>query len=108
MFKKFFKHLNYYKENYFYIPGALILCVLAIHFVSYLTGRAVVDDPSAIVGWIYNFIKAILIVSLTGLTKPHLFDDIDTTKENVSIWRVLVDSGETIFLLVFFGYLLSN
>lgn len=101
-------HLLYYREFYVGVPVSIVGCFLAIYGVRSLTGRAVIDDPGVIVGWLYNCVKAILIVVLTGFSVSHLFCDINTADMKFPWWRILIDSAETMFLLLLFTWILSH
>lgn len=94
-------HLSYFREIYGWLPLAIGLIVGALTGIPLLTGRAVLDDPGAIAGWLYNFAGVVLVFILVGFAKPHLFDDLDTRQPGLPFNRILLDSCETVFLLLF-------
>lgn len=111
--KRIFKHVLRHRELYLFVPLSIGMCLMAIAGVTSLTGRAVVDDPGAIVGWLYSFIKAILIIVLTGQTQEHLFGFRSDRKtlaasENQPLHDDIYDACVTSGLLIFFAYLLQH
>ena len=105
---KIFDHIKAEREWYILLPVAIALLIFVAWFVAVLTGRAPADDAGALFGCTQNLFIASLVIALTGFTKPHLFDDIDTTQPTVSICRAILDSCETLSLLLFFAYLLRQ
>lgn len=99
-------HLKIHRPFYVWLPIAVIGVWAAFHGYAALTGRAPVDELP--IGALGNLLIAVVVVVLTNNTKGRLFDDIDTRDPAVPWWRVLIDSWETIFLLLFFGYLLTH
>jgi hypothetical protein len=100
------QHIACWRENYVLLPLAISLLYGAIHGVHRLTGRAIVDDPGAIVGMLYNFIGLVFAVMLAGFVKPLLFDDIDTREPGTTLGRAILDSCETFALLLVFVWFL--
>jgi hypothetical protein len=98
-------HLAYWVETYVWVPWLWLLMVLALHLVHGLTGRPVIDDPGAIVGWCYNAIAAAMVMMLTGMCQHHLFGYRSTTQPS-RLRDDIYDACVTVFLLCFFGWLL--
>lgn len=71
--RSLFRHILYHREIYLYPLLAIALTVGAIAGVPLLTGRSVIDDPAAIVGWLYNFCGIVLVALLVGQVQTHLF-----------------------------------
>lgn len=98
-------HLWIHRPFYLWLPVVLVGIWGSLHGYHALTGRAPVDDLP--VGALGNLLILIVAIILTNWTKPRLFDDVDTTKEN-RWWRVAIDTFETCFLLVLFCYVLTH
>ncbi len=98
-------HVWVHRPFYLWLPLGVVAVIAGLHGYSFLTGRQPLDD--APIGALWNVLLALVAVILTNSTKPRLFDDVDTTKES-RWWRVAIDSLETAFLLVFFGWLLLH
>lgn len=102
------KHLSYHREIYLFLPLFVLLCVGAIVGVNLLTGRPVMDDPTAVVGFLYNALGAVVVVILTGLTQKHLigFRGERTDGGAASLGDDLFDLCATLALLFFFAHYL--
>ena len=66
-------HFLYFAETYVILPMALVVLVMILHFVSYLTGRPVLDDPGQIAGTMYNAIRIVIAFALVGIGQWLLF-----------------------------------
>jgi hypothetical protein len=102
------KHLSYHRELYVFLPLFALLCFLAILAVNLLTGRAVTDDPTAVVGFIYNALGLVVAVILTGLTQKHLigFRSENTPNGAAPLRDDVFDLCTTLALLFFFAHYL--
>lgn len=70
--KKLFPHLSRHREFYLLLPAKALLLFLVIVGVNHLTGRAVIDDPGAIVGYLYTFTPLVVLIGLVGFVQDHL------------------------------------
>lgn len=105
--RSFLSLLAFHREVWAWPLGIVLLCLAAIHFVVHLTGRAVIDDPGAIVGWLFNAIKIVLALVLTGQAQQHLFG-YRSNGENPSLSDDLHDSTVCFALLSLFLFVLSH
>jgi len=104
-FKKVWEHVSFWRESYILFPITIGLLLAALYSINWITGRPILDSPDVLVGLLYNCIGAVFVLMLTGFTKPLLFDDLDTTNLKTPLGRCILDSLETVFLLLFFAYL---
>lgn len=106
---KLILHLRRHREIYLFPFIAITLLWLAIAFVGYLTGRAVIDDPGVIVAYLYNFVGAILLCALVGQVQSHLFgfraQNSKRADQQPPFRDDLYDACITFILLAGFGYL---
>lgn len=111
LLRKFLAHASYHREIYI-IPGSLVLLlVIAARWVAYITGRAVVDDPGVIVGYLLNGAGIVLVLIFTGITQEHFFGYRSKGREPgqpVPLLDDLYDACITLFLLSFFGALVFS
>jgi hypothetical protein len=102
-------HLRRHRELYLFPALALFLIWAAILFVERLTGRAVIDDPGVIIGYLYNYTGAVLLCALVGQVQSHLFgfraQNSARATQQPPIKDDLYDACITLMLLAGFGYL---
>lgn len=96
-------HVKIHRPFYVWFPLSLIGSVLFAKGYQMLTGRAPIDDVP--MGAVWNIVLAVGVVVLVNNTKARLFDDIDTRDPKLPWWRVLIDSCETVFLLLLFYFM---
>lgn len=72
-FKRVASHLRYFAETYFILPLALLALIGMLHFVSFLTGRPVLDDPGVLAGTMYNAIRIVIAFALVGIGQQLLY-----------------------------------
>lgn len=102
MLHRFFRFLNYHRENSFPLV-ALALAWLGIHYAESLTGRAVIDDPGQLVAMLYNFTGASLVIVLTGWTVPHFVGD---AKDTDPAWKHWLELCAVCFFASLFSFLI--
>jgi hypothetical protein len=105
LINKIWGSICYWRESAVLFPASIILLLGGIYGINLLTGRPILDSPDVLVGLLYNCVGVVFVIMLTGFTKPLLFDDIDTTNPKTPLGRCILDSLETVFLLLFFAYL---
>ncbi|HEX8312962.1 MAG TPA: hypothetical protein VF614_16680 [Chthoniobacteraceae bacterium] len=71
--RKLLRHILRHREVYLGPLLAALLVLALLAGVPLLTGRAVLDDPGAIVGYAYNFAGAVILSLLVGQVQEHLF-----------------------------------
>ena len=71
--KQLLRHIARHRELYLLPLAGIALCIGAIYFVHWLTGRPVVDDPGVMVGYAYNAIGISVVLALTGFTQQLFF-----------------------------------
>jgi len=108
--RKFLSHLLRNRELYLFPLVGIAALVAALNGVSLLTGRAVIDDPGAIVGYLYNALGVLVLVALVGATQEHLFGfRVRNDERATMIPRLLddiFDSCVSAFLFLLFAALL--
>ena len=102
---KLLRHLAVHRELYLYPIIGLLFTWAGIVYVNSITGRAVIDDPGAIVGWLYNLMGCLLLVLIVGQTQHHLFG-FRSEKANSTFRDDLFDSCVTFLLFGLFSFLL--
>jgi hypothetical protein len=100
------KYLRKHLVLFLLVAWSLALLHGTIRLCFALTGRAPDVDLNDLVSWSITFCGLVGVIILVALCKGFIFDDTDTTKEDVPWWRVLIDSCETVFLLCFFAHYL--
>ena len=68
-------HLRSMRDTYLYLPVGALFIYVAIRCVNHLTGRAVVDDPGAIVSGLYNAFLVLCAAAITGALQGFLIPD---------------------------------
>lgn len=101
------EHITYWRENYVFLPYILLLFIGFTYGVHWWTGRPITDDMDALVGMMLKVVQSTLVVILTGFTKPLLFVDYSPT-DKTPFSKHLLDSCETVFLLLFFACLVFS
>jgi len=103
--KKLIDYITYNREVYLFPVVAVSLLLAGLAGVPLLTGRAVIDDPGAIVGWVYNFCGITLLSVLVGQVQQHFFGYRATGPE-APFRDDVFDACVTAFLFLLFGWLL--
>jgi len=109
--RKFLAHILYHRESYLIPAGVLVLLVLAARWVAHITGRAVVDDPGVIVGYLLNGVGIALVLLLTGITQEHFFGYRSKGRDPnqpTPLADDIYDACITTFLLSFFAALVFS
>ena len=95
-----YRNVAHWREAWLFPLAGIVALLLGIHFVQFLTGRAVVDDPGSIISMLYNGIGVLIAVAILGGMKGHLIPDYDEQQASAD-WRMaLIDVVGTV--LVFF------
>jgi hypothetical protein len=107
---KFLRHLLRNRELYAWPLAGIAVLVASLHGVTLLTGRAVIDDPGAIIGFLYNALGILVLVILVGATQEHLFGfRVRNSERATMIPRLrndIYDSCVSAFLFILFAWLL--
>lgn len=111
------QHLLEHQSFWIWMPVAILVAMITRYAVKHSGG--ILDDTGPLWGWCMNALAAVVVVVLTCALKPHLFDDIDTrtlidraekSTSSSFVWfclfRTILDSLESIGLLVFFGFIM--
>lgn len=102
-----FRHILFHRELYLFPLVAVGLIVAALSGIPLLTGRAVIDDPAAIVGWLYNFAGIVLLSILVGQVQTHLFGYRSQTAGGpTNRFDDIYDACVSAFLFLLFAWLL--
>ncbi|HEX8310657.1 MAG TPA: hypothetical protein VF614_05020 [Chthoniobacteraceae bacterium] len=112
-------HILRHREVYLFPLLAALLVLALLITVPLLTGRAVIDDPGAIVGWAYNFAGIVILSIGVGQVQEHLFGFRSDVRHELDVDQIphitatpppfrddVFDACVTCFLFVFFGWLL--
>jgi|GEM_PF-3328861 len=103
--KRLIRHLLFNREVYLFPAAAVVLLLAALVGVPLLTGRTVIDDPGAIVGWVYNFCGITLLALLVGQVQQHLFG-YRALEPGSDIRDDIFDACVTAYLFSLFAWLL--
>lgn len=69
------KHLKRTRDVYLFPVVGVFVLYLGIRLVNHLTGRAVVDDPGAIIAMLYNAMGVLMAVAIVGSLQGFLIPD---------------------------------
>lgn len=109
---KLFTHLRKHRELYLLPALVVLICLAAIWFVNWLTGRPVVDDPGVIVGYCYNAIGCSVVLALTGFTQQLFFryrgDHKPAGADNPLLLDDIFDAVVTLCLLAIYSSLIFS
>lgn len=96
----FVTHLKRFREIYLFPLVGIFALYWSIRLVNHLTGRAVVDDPGAIIGGLYNAILVLVALAITGAVQGFILPDVDEDKQGLPWQTHLINCLCT---LVFFA-----
>ena len=99
-------HVDNHRPFYIWLPIACLAVYLAMEAYKSLAGRSAVDDVP--IGALWNILGIVVTVILVNVTKPRLYDDIDTTDRTIPWWHICLDYFATCFLLLLFWYAISH
>lgn len=94
-------HIKYFKEYYVWPIVSAALVMVSIYGAMHLTGRAVIDDPGAIVGYMYNFVGLMAAAIFTVSIDNHLFHDLKVKEwATATLGEKILDTVKTLIVLI--------
>jgi hypothetical protein len=73
-------HLRQYRDIYLFPLVGGVALYFSIRLVNRLTGRAVIDDPGAIIGGMYNIVLILFCIGIWGALQGFLIPDVNENK----------------------------
>lgn len=89
--RRIWAHMKQYRETYLFPFIGIGILYISIRLVNRLTGRAVVDDPGAIIGGLYNAVLIQFAIMIVGSIQGFLIPDVNESKPAVSWPKHLID-----------------